>query len=435
MCVIPEKTMISLLLGSRRKPPSVLLHIISSLTIAVQVASLNCIGFEKIPLLTRNLSGLLLAISIINTIVSLILLCTKRAPKLPNQEISLFMLCAGSILPGLNHHIPFTHYLLIAPWPLVFIVYVCLFHKFRYKMTLMWTYTLSLMGFMTYRFCGTRFIVYTTAQIALLDGYYQKNLILLSAVILVVHATYAKYQNTKMRVAASLIAAETEERLKTEEILLNTLPLRVICRLKKGERIIADRFGKATILFADLVGFTQMAHKVTPSQLFRMINKIFLEFDKITNEKHLEKIKTNGDSYMVAGGISPDSPDNPSLAAVELALKMKTIINELSAHNKDKLQLRIGISTGPVVAGVLGSRKFMFDVWGDTVNIASRLSNEGSPQSILVDEMTYKLCQNPELFDEPKEILLKGKGKCLSYPTKAKANLWKTANTENIDEG
>ncbi|WP_175330369.1 adenylate/guanylate cyclase domain-containing protein [Candidatus Ichthyocystis hellenicum] len=221
-----------------------------------------------------------------------------------------------------------------------------------------------------------------------------------------------------MKKVISQASIEIEERLKTEEILLNTLPLRVILRLKKGEQIIADRFGHATILFADLVGFTQIAHKVAPSQLFRMINKIFLEFDKITNEKYLEKIKTNGDSYMVAGGISPESPNNPSLAAVELAFKMKTIIEELSRQNPHKLQLRVGISTGPVVAGVLGSRKFIFDVWGDTVNIASRLSNEGNPQSILVDETTYNLCQSPDLFDEPQEIWLKGKGKCLAYPLK-----------------
>ncbi|WP_242645130.1 adenylate/guanylate cyclase domain-containing protein [Candidatus Ichthyocystis hellenicum] len=407
------------MLSRRQKPPYVLLHVLSSIASAAQALLIIYFNdLDKVSVSLKSTSEALFVLSITNTIIALIVHWKKKSFSFPNQRISLLILWSTPLIPMFSNQMSFIHLIFSAPWAMLFVTYSSLFHPFRNKIAWLWAYTFSLVVFMSAWYLKSHVSPATAAATMMWQIPYQQNLILLFSVSLIMYSTHAKHQNIKLKKVISQATAEIEERLKTEEILLNTLPLRVILRLKKGEQIIADRFGHATILFADLVGFTQIAHKVAPSQLFRMINKIFLEFDKITNEKYLEKIKTNGDSYMVAGGISPESPNNPSLAAVELALKMKTIIEELSRQNPHKLQLRVGISTGPVVAGVLGSRKFIFDVWGDTVNIASRLSNEGNPQSILVDETTYNLCQKPELFDEPREIWLKGKGKCLAYPLK-----------------
>ncbi|WP_092342618.1 adenylate/guanylate cyclase domain-containing protein [Candidatus Ichthyocystis hellenicum] len=415
----PEKTMISLMLSRRHKPPHVLLHVLSSIASATQALLLVCFNdLDKVSVSVKSTSEGLFVLSVTNTIIALIIYWQKKSVSSPNQVIALLILWSTPLVPICSNQMSFIHLTFSVPWAMLFVTYSSLFHNFRNKIAWLWAYTLSLVAFISAWYLNLHVSPSSTTATMMWQSPYQQNLILLFSVSLLMYSTHAKNQNTKLKKVISQASIEIEERLKTEEILLNTLPLRVILRLKKGEQIIADRFGHATILFADLVGFTQIAHKVAPSQLFRMINKIFLEFDKITNEKYLEKIKTNGDSYMVAGGISPESPNNPSLAAVELAFKMKTIIEELSRQNPHKLQLRVGISTGPVVAGVLGSRKFIFDVWGDTVNIASRLSNEGNPQSILVDETTYNLCQSPDLFDEPQEIWLKGKGKCLAYPLK-----------------
>jgi class 3 adenylate cyclase len=167
-------------------------------------------------------------------------------------------------------------------------------------------------------------------------------------------------------------------------------------------------------MFADIVNFTQVAANMSPSQVFAMLNRIFSAFDELAEQFGLEKIKTIGDAYMVAGGLSEDLTDY-SAAVADMAVAMRDLLRRDFAINASHLEVRIGIGTGPIVAGVLGKKKFIYDLWGDTVNIASRITSEGVPGMIQCDTMTYhRLAANFD-FHEPQTIYLKGKGNMTVY--------------------
>jgi class 3 adenylate cyclase len=180
-------------------------------------------------------------------------------------------------------------------------------------------------------------------------------------------------------------------------------------RLKNSNQTIADGFADVTVMFADIVNFTHVAEGMAPTQVFAMLNRIFSSFDELAEEYGLEKIKTIGDAYMVAGGLNDGQADY-SVAIADMALAMRELLRRDFTVNESHLEVRIGIGTGPVVAGVVGKKKFIYDLWGDTVNIASRITSEGVPGMIQVDATTYRRLKERFDFHEPQTIYLKGKG-------------------------
>jgi len=221
----------------------------------------------------------------------------------------------------------------------------------------------------------------------------------------------------KQKVQQSLVEAHKQvqiEQERSERLLLNILPGAVAERLKNSDKTIADGFADVTVMFADIVNFTQVAANMSPSQVFAMLNRIFSAFDELAEDYGLEKIKTIGDAYMVAGGLNEEITDY-SAAIADMAVSMRDLLRRDFSVNASQLEVRIGIGTGPIVAGVLGKKKFIYDLWGDTVNIASRITSEGVPGMIQCDTTTYRRLAASFDFHEPQTIYLKGKGNMTVY--------------------
>ena len=204
------------------------------------------------------------------------------------------------------------------------------------------------------------------------------------------------------------------ERDRSEQLLLNILPSEIAAQLKIDSKPIADHFDEVTILFADIVGFTNMASSVTPLELVERLNRIFSSFDQLTSQYKLEKIKTIGDAYMVVGGLPTARVDHAECVA-DVALAMQREIARLQMDPDHPIQIRIGINTGAVVAGVIGIHKFIYDLWGDAVNVASRMESSGNPGQIQVTEITYKRLKEKYIFEERGLIDVKGKGSMKTY--------------------
>ena len=205
-----------------------------------------------------------------------------------------------------------------------------------------------------------------------------------------------------------------EEQQKSENLLLNVLPLNIAKRLKDNHALIADGHSDVTVMFADITNFTQMTEQMAPKQMVGLLNKIFSWFDSMTDKYGLEKIKTIGDAYMVVGGLTRNRDDYVK-SMVDMALEMQEFISlhpDLARHN---MGIHIGIATGPAVAGVIGSKRFIYDVWGDTVNIASRLADDGRKGEILTDKTTYNRLRQDYIFEPPNVLNLKGKGEVVAY--------------------
>ena len=204
------------------------------------------------------------------------------------------------------------------------------------------------------------------------------------------------------------------EQDRSERLLLNILPGPIAERLKSSNQTIADGFADVSVMFVDIVNFTRIAEGLTPQQVFAMLNRVFSSFDELAERYGMEKIKTIGDAYMVAGGLN-DQRSDYSEALVDLALEMRDLLQRDFHVNEMHLEVRIGIGTGPVVAGVVGKKKFIYDLWGDTVNIASRITSEGVPGMVQVDEVTYHRLAPRFDFHGPQTLHLKGKGKTVVY--------------------
>jgi len=198
------------------------------------------------------------------------------------------------------------------------------------------------------------------------------------------------------------------EQLKSENLLLNILPPEIARILKNEDRIIAEHVEQASILFADVVNFTPMSASMSPTELVSLLNEVFSQFDTLVDKYNLEKIKTIGDCYMVAAGVPRPRPDHAQ-ALARLALDMQEYVsqNEIQGH---QLQFRIGINSGPVVAGVIGRRKFSYDLWGDAVNTASRMESHGAGGTIQVTRSTYELIRHEFLCEARGQVRVKGKG-------------------------
>jgi len=210
-----------------------------------------------------------------------------------------------------------------------------------------------------------------------------------------------------------------EEQKKSERVLLNVLPNSIAQRLKNHHGLIADGHADVTVMFADLVNFTQLTEALSPEQMVGLLNTIFSGFDELCEKYGVEKIKTIGDAYMAVGGLNRDRADYTSDIA-DLALEMRQFVinhQELSRYN---LGIHTGIATGPVVAGVIGTKRFIYDLWGDTVNVASRLTDEAVQDVIQVDKTTYNRIRHEYAFEPPATIHVKGKGEMVMYRLTAK---------------
>jgi len=215
----------------------------------------------------------------------------------------------------------------------------------------------------------------------------------------------------KRKQAESALRWQQEQ---TEKLLLNILPKPIALRLQKEQKLIADHFDEVSVLFADLVGFTEFSAHKSPTQLVEILNGIFCEFDRLSESRGLEKIKTIGDAYMVVGGLPTPREDHGEAIAL-LALEMQAALTQFNLKIGESFQLRIGIHSGSVVAGIIGISKFSYDLWGDTVNVASRMESNGSSGKIQVTAATYERLKDMFVFEERGMVEVKGKGQMLTY--------------------
>jgi class 3 adenylate cyclase len=208
-------------------------------------------------------------------------------------------------------------------------------------------------------------------------------------------------------------AALESEKEKSDRLLLNVMPASVSARLREGAATIADEYPSVSILFADIVGFTAVAAQCTPAEIIALLGGLYTRFDDLAAERGLEKIKTIGDSYMAAGGLPEALPDHAA-RIVDLGLAMIAT----AAQSQDGLpavRLRIGVHSGPAVGGVIGTRKFAFDVWGDTVNVASRLESQGRPDRVHISEATWNLVRGEYDCEAQAPLELRGRGPMTTY--------------------
>ena len=214
------------------------------------------------------------------------------------------------------------------------------------------------------------------------------------------------------------IQAEKElveiEKEKSERLLLNILPGTIAGRLKGGEKTIANGHQTVSVMFADLCGFTALSRKTTPADLVTMLNGIFTSFDTIVEKHGVEKIKTIGDCYMLVGGLPTHREDHAQVVA-DVALEMVQALNHLNQMNGTELAMRIGIHTGPVVAGVIGKIKFTYDLWGDTVNVASRMESSGAPGKVHLSEQTQSALGKDFILEERGMVECKGLGQVKTF--------------------
>ena len=216
-------------------------------------------------------------------------------------------------------------------------------------------------------------------------------------------ASFANQRN------AALAALRLEQE-KSDLLLMNILPRSIAERLKAASQTIADHFDSASILFADVVDFTPFAQRLAPAEVVGILDQLFSRFDTLVERHGLEKIKTIGDSYMAAAGVPDPSPDHARRAAL-LALDMREAVATSAVGDGHGLELRIGINSGPVIAGVIGSKRFLYDLWGDAVNTASRMESQSTPGEIQITRATYELLKDEFVCRRRGTILVKGKGR------------------------
>jgi guanylate cyclase len=200
-----------------------------------------------------------------------------------------------------------------------------------------------------------------------------------------------------------------QEQERSESLLLNVLPAEIADRLKAGERTIADHYDSASVLFADLVGFTPLAVEMPPVRMVELLNEIYSHFDSLVEKYQVEKIRTIGDSYMIASGVPHRRPDHAHVLA-RLALELNAYLDSFPPVRDRRMSFRIGVNSGPLIAGIIGRKKFSYDVWGDTVNTASRMESHGEPGKIQITAGTYELIKNEFICEPRGQIEVKGKG-------------------------
>jgi adenylate cyclase len=236
---------------------------------------------------------------------------------------------------------------------------------------------------------------FQTAMLAL-------NVVVGGAVVFTLLAVFAQQRQ-------DALAALRVEQEQAEDLLLNILPRSIAERLKESTATIADQFDAATILFADVVDFTRLSERLAPGEVVGILDHLFTHFDVLADAYGLEKIKTIGDCYMVAAGVPTPRPDHARAMAL-MALDMRDAMRSSDEVGHLGLELRIGINSGPVVAGVIGRKRFLYDLWGDAVNTASRMESQGAPGQIQVTRATYELLTDDFAFEHHGTVDVKGKG-------------------------
>ncbi|MGE5139850.1 MAG: adenylate/guanylate cyclase domain-containing protein [Rudaea sp.] len=228
------------------------------------------------------------------------------------------------------------------------------------------------------------------------------NIGVISSIVIALLASFLSQKDQAFRLLGS-------EREKSENLLLNILPKEIAPRLKNGTGTIADAYESASILFADIVNFTPWSVELPPKEMVDMLNEIFSYFDSLVDQYGVEKIRTIGDNYMAASGVPTSRPDHAQ-ALARMALDMRDYISDRPPRDGKHLDFRIGINSGPVIAGVIGRKKFVYDLWGDPVNIASRMESSGVPGKIQITQATYDLIKDEFLCEARGRVAVKGKG-------------------------
>lgn len=229
--------------------------------------------------------------------------------------------------------------------------------------------------------------------------------------VVLMSLAFAYYASSTFQTAERYLHAEKD---KSERLLLNILPASIAKKLRESPDTIAERFENCTVLFSDIVGFTQLSRTLPAVEVVRLLNHIFSAFDDLSEKHGLEKIKTIGDAYMVVGGLpEPDARHAERVAS--FALDMLEVVRKYRQENDYAIELRVGISSGDAVAGVIGKKKFVYDLWGDSVNTASRMESHGLPGRVQVTESTYDLIKHKFTMEERGSIEVKGMGAVKSY--------------------
>jgi len=244
------------------------------------------------------------------------------------------------------------------------------------------------------------------------------------ALLIPMAMAFVAFSLIMLRITAflQLQAAEIDrERARSDDLLSVVLPPSIGARIKDGESRIAERFDEASILFADITGFTELCEQMSPEDLVGILDEVFTAFDALVDEHGLEKIKTIGDAYMVASGLNGARHD---LAAVaDLALQLLHAIERFNKNDRPQLAMRMGIHTGPVVAGIVGTRRFVYDVWGDTVNVAARMESHGVPNTVHVTTAVRNKLAHSYEFEPRGSIHVKGKGDMETWLLRKRAAL------------
>ena len=233
------------------------------------------------------------------------------------------------------------------------------------------------------------------------------NISILSAIIFFMTRTYIQQRD----LAAELLHQEQE---KSERLLLNVLPASIAAILKEGSRTIAERYDAVSVLFADVVGSTPLSEELDPVEIVDMLNEVFNYFDTVIEKYELEKVRTMGDSYMVVSGAPIRRPDHAQ-ALARAALEMRDFCEHIDIFQSGRLEFRFGMNCGPVIAGIIGHTKFHYDVWGDTVNVASRMESHGEPGKIQITRRLFEILQDDFICQPRGTIDIKGKGPMQTY--------------------
>jgi adenylate cyclase len=235
-----------------------------------------------------------------------------------------------------------------------------------------------------------------------------------AAISVMIYSLLWYFANEKQKLRMMVDASHEEIRLerdRSEKLLLNVLPPAIAERLKRNEVNIAQGHADVTVLVADIVGFTRMTEELSPVETVKILNDVFSIFDDMADKYRVEKIKTIGDAYMAAAGLQTGAQIHYADAVAHMALEMQQKMEEYRRRSGERIEIRIGIGTGPVVAGVIGKKKFIYDMWGDTVNVAFRVAGDASAGAVQVDLMTYRRLQHRFRFEEIPEVDIKGKGR------------------------
>lgn len=245
-------------------------------------------------------------------------------------------------------------------------------------------------------------LVSSSLSPTLVTIFFVLNIGAVSAIVITLLAYFVSEKNR-------LFTLLRNEQAKSENLLLNILPREIAAILKNESRTIADHYTEASVLFADMVGFTPLSAQLPPVEMVELLNEVFSFFDSLLDKYSVEKIRTIGDSYMVASGVPRQRPDHAQ-ALVHMALEMRDYISTHEFRNRHQVSFHIGINSGSMIAGVIGRRKFVYDVWGDAVNIASRMESHGLGGAVQITQATYDLIKDEFVCEPRGSVNVKGKG-------------------------